>query len=268
MTSPASGLLERGIVPSRGWSFWVSISSAVISIVALPLSIYFFLASRSAPELTYAINPGRSVIASTSDSLPLTVQYRGEAIRGSVVVARIALWNAGTAPVHREDILSRDITIHLAPDARILQLTVDSVSTQFSELSATMNDSTRNSAAVRWRVLEPGDGALLQLVYEGSPGDSLHLSGTVVGQRAMRHLELSAPREPEPREKSFRLLGIMGMCAGLLALILLFIRARRQSRVVTGMSGFVLRAVMIVYGVGGTVLYALSLLQPKSPVGF
>lgn len=82
-----------------------SVVSGIATIVSLILAIYFYEESVTEPNLTYYISNTRTPIVQPGKLNNFSVNYQGEQITGYLSSAEIQIWNAGKAPIMREDIL-------------------------------------------------------------------------------------------------------------------------------------------------------------------
>jgi hypothetical protein len=163
----------------------MGIAGSVASLIGVALAVYFYYASIQRPELTCYIHPSRATVVSGGQSTALTVSYAGKQIEKDVTAVQVAIWNAGTSPLRREDVLS-GIKIESVSKVQILEARVRKTSR--SEIMFALDDSKRQEGAVGidWKVLERNDGASIQLIYLGPPTEKFTVTGSVIGQTGIK----------------------------------------------------------------------------------
>lgn len=160
----------------------VGILGSIFSIIALPLSVYFYCESIKSPDLTFSRNPTKLEIIAASKSSKLSVDYNGQPIRGDVSVAQIAIWNQGNKPIKTEDILA-PIVIQANPPVAVLETNVRKVSRDVSQFEIKANQPDKNQISVTWKILEQGDGGIIEIIYVGAPDTIFDVNGTIIGQK-------------------------------------------------------------------------------------
>jgi hypothetical protein len=101
----------------------VGILGSIFSIIALPLSVYFYIESIQSPNLTFSRNPSKLEIVAASKSSKFSVDYNGQPVSGDISIAQIAIWNQGNKPIKAEDILA-PVILHTTPGVGILEASV------------------------------------------------------------------------------------------------------------------------------------------------
>jgi len=91
----------------------------------------------------------------------LTVLFKGKETGPNVTAVQIAIWNNGNTPIHKENILD-DITLRLDPDYTILEASVRKVTRSVTGFEIVPSPSDPRHLLLRWRILEPGDGAIIK----------------------------------------------------------------------------------------------------------
>ena len=216
----------------------VGIAGSLASIVGIALSVYFFLASRETPELTYFVHPAKAAVVRTGQTSRLSVQFEGQNLAADVTAAQIAFWNAGRKPIRGAAIL-KPLIIRTSDKGRILEAKLRKVSRDVVALTVDTSRLSSGEVEIRWNILEQNDGGVLQLVYAGNEVVDIHAEAVVEGQPDIVRLNyseaLSTPGEDYPRrqERKGQMGGYLMLAMGLLATTLsgwLFSRTRRRGQ--------------------------------------
>lgn len=163
---------------SNVWlAVWGIVASAVVS-------AFFWWLSEKSKDLAFAVSPTRPDIVRSGLASDLTVLYKGSAISGNLSVIQLGVWNRGRDPIRQPDDILRAITIKPAAGMKVLEAKV--VSATREELKFSIAPAEANGDMVlHWRILEKGDGAVVQLLVVNAPDEPVTVSGTIVGQGAL-----------------------------------------------------------------------------------
>jgi len=195
-TAPAPASSTATIAP-RKWtrvlhewvhrrSVWIGVVGTVatiFSLISLPLSLYLYIASQQAPLLTIAVYPLQIETHRTDFDNEFGFTYRGKPVDAETITsAKIAIWNAGTRSIRANDVL-KAVRITMPSGVSILNcnLTKTSPDTDFARLYDP-DDYKNGFCRVTWNILQPGDGAVIQLLYTGNARPPV-LEGSIEGQR-------------------------------------------------------------------------------------
>src|SRR5438309_549329 len=180
------------------WRFFsnpvVGIVGSLASIISVPLAIFFYAQSVATRDVVYAVYPVRTSLVRGERPSDLRVEFKGQSISGSDVIAvQVGVWNEGRLSVRRENVL-RPLELVLTPPAAVLQASVVRPSRDVAglRLSDDAESLKRGRVAVHFKILERGDGATVQLIYAGPRETGVELAGVVEGQRAVRNLSPSS----------------------------------------------------------------------------
>lgn len=185
----------------------VVIAASIASIVAIPLSVYFFLASRETPELTYFVHPAKAAVVRTGQTSRLSVQFDGQDLTSDVTATQIAFWNAGRRPIRGSAILS-PLVIRTGNKARILEARLQKASRDVVGLTVDSSRLSSGEVEIRWSILEQNDGGVLQIVYAGDEKVEIQAHAILEGQREVVRLDygrqLSTPGEEYTRSQGWQ----------------------------------------------------------------
>lgn len=259
----APWLLRPWTVAAVGWA------SFLVTTAALLYSVYW----RDHPELTYLVATTRARIVVAGQVSALHVFYgQGESIRTittDVTAAQVALWNNGRQAVESSDVLDplrfvtepsvRILEVRWARRARkVCRLDIDDpLATPTTDdgpmyFLSGQSPAARGELPIRFRILEPQDGGVLQIIYAGPSEVSIRLAGTFKGQPEVR-----APWQPTVHStrgslimEAVFLLGFEALLVATLVKQWRFWRSKRTPDVLGG-----LRAALVI-----TVLFSIPLL--------
>jgi hypothetical protein len=96
------------------------------------------------------------------------------------VVLHLALWNGGSLPVRSTDIPRQPITISSVERQRLTRAGIYSEPDPNNEVSIELQPD-RTSAAIEFHYLNPGDGALFEVTFEGVFDQEIVMRGAVIG---------------------------------------------------------------------------------------
>lgn len=154
--------------------------ATVCTIVGFWLGIY--QASQAPPKLKFAVKPERLEIVSASQSPRLSVLYKGRPVKGDVTTVRVALWNAGKGPVDGK--VRKPIVIYTEPSVPILEASLNLfIDDDVTGMQLRTEQLSQGRVLVVWDELEEGEGASIDLLYNGPPDIKISISGRVRGQK-------------------------------------------------------------------------------------
>jgi len=179
---PAEG---EGNWRSHIFFFWLSIFGTVGTIGGVVLSVYFYQASQIKPLLTFGVNPLKTELQRPDYDKELGFIYKGKLVDSTNITAvQVSIWNAGTRSIRDSDVLD-PFRLVMPDGAAILSVRVKKSSRPICgfELLDNQEDYKSGTCPLKWRILEPGDGIVLQIIYAGSARRDPTLEGVVEGQK-------------------------------------------------------------------------------------
>ena len=179
--------------------FWFSIAASAVTIFGLFLSVYFYHASQIKPLLTFAVHPLKTELQRPDNAKELGFIYKGKPVDSeSITSVQVSIWNAGTRSIRDSDILD-PFRLVMPGRSAILSVRVKKASRPicgFERLDS-QEDYKSGTCRLKWLILEPGDGAVLQVIYAGGARHDPTLEGAVEGQRdgvVVEQYDLTADR--------------------------------------------------------------------------
>src|SRR5207249_3270232 len=144
----------------------VGILGSLASILGLMLAVYFYSASRVHRDLVFLAHPTKAVVVRAGQTSRVSVTIDGKPINEDVTAAQVAFWNRGSQSIRSENML-RTLTVNVGRTSQILEARIRKASRDVSEIELDLTDTSRGQLGVRWKILEPGDGAVIQLIFLG-----------------------------------------------------------------------------------------------------
>jgi hypothetical protein len=166
-------------------SLWFGIVGTVTTIISIGLAVYFYQASQIKPLLTIGVHPLKTELQPPDYDKDLAFIYQGKKIDSeSITSVQLSIWNAGTRGIHDYDVLD-PIRIVMPDGSAILRARVKKASRAICGFECVDDRENYKSGTCRlkWRILEPGDGAVLQIIYAGGARQDPKLEGVVEGQK-------------------------------------------------------------------------------------
>jgi hypothetical protein len=251
----------------------LGISASVASIVAIPMSIYFYRASVAAPKLTYYVHPARATVVKAGTASAIAVTYNGKMVATDITAAQVAIWNAGKLPVRRSDIL-KPLTIKTTPSVPILEAAVRKLSRDVTHLTLNSAAAAQGEISIDFDIMEQDDGCVIQLLYAGLVDVPVEVIGSIVGQRTPAELHfsgsVSSPADQyEQLKRKNRVVGLVAMSCGLIFAVLIPIVWKlgpRAKRSLNWLDRFMFAMPYLLIGLGVFTLYIGG--APEPPFGF
>jgi hypothetical protein len=166
-------------------NFWFGIVGTVIGIIGIVLAVYFYQASKIKPLLTFGVHPLKTELQRPDYDKELGFIYKGKPVDSeSITSVQVSIWNAGTRSIRGSDVLD-PFRLVMPDGAPILSVRVKKTSRPICGFENLDNkeDYKSGTCRLKWLILEPGDGVVLQIIYAGSARRDPTLKGIVEGQK-------------------------------------------------------------------------------------
>jgi hypothetical protein len=219
---------------SHVFFFWLGIVGTISGLIGIVLSVYFYQASQIKPLLTFSVHPLKTELQRPDFDKELGFIYKGKPVNSECITSvQVCIWNAGTRSIRDSDVLD-PFRLVMPDGAAILSVRVKKTARPICGFECLDNqeDYLSGTCHVKWRILEPGDGAVLQIIYAGSARQDPKLVGALEGQRdgiVVEQYNLNYRRTAiEDFVPMSRLRPIMGFL--LIALLLFFFAIRTHGR--------------------------------------
>jgi uncharacterized membrane protein YidH (DUF202 family) len=163
----------------------VVLALAVFGILGTAFGIWSYFDSKSYPELTFSINPVRTVVVKSGQASRLATSFDNQIIQTDVTAAQVAIWNNGKRAVKNDEIL-KTVIIQTENAIPILEATIVNVTRDITKFSINTSEIQNGRLSVSWSILEQNDGAAVQIVYAGDTSVKLFGQGIIEGQPELK----------------------------------------------------------------------------------
>ena len=239
---------------------YVGLVGLLVSVVGLGFGVYAYSASKQIRQLRYAISAERSVLIDSAKASDFEINFRGAPVTTDVTSVSITLWNAGNQSIRNVNILE-PITITVGDGVPILEAKVIRSSRDIVGMSL---DNSKNGDGIvlpKWEILEHEDGAVIQIIYAGSPEEILAADGTIEGKREIKEFKTGVS-EDVPTLRWF-----FGSMVAMIVVMLILRQRRVNGRSRADLTlDIVMLLGIILYGL--VVVFLPSLLTVSLPVEF
>jgi len=171
-----------------------SLLSLVLGVLGLAWGFISYNLAEKKPDLVFAQQPVQTMVVRAGELSKLGVTYGGRVVTSDITAAQIAIWNAGRKPILANDILE-PLVIRMHAGATILDSKIRFITRDVVGIQCENSAARPNEVDLRFRILEPDDGAIVQVIYEGHPGIDASMSGVLVGQNSIRKAQISGVDE-------------------------------------------------------------------------
>ncbi len=151
--------------------------SPIIAIIAIGLTIYFYLKGRKIKKLKYEVTNSIILYQRASGIENIKIMYEGVSIKNAGL-AKITIANAGNTIIEKDDVDENDVLrILIDKKSKILEYNIITSNNQSVNITKE-NDYT---LLVNFNFLNPKDSFDVQLIHDGTIAESIVLRGKVKG---------------------------------------------------------------------------------------
>lgn len=182
----------------------VGIIGSLASILGVGLAVFFYFSGRAQPELSFYVHPIKATVVKIDQASKLNVRFENRDILSNVTAAQVAIWNRGNKSIRTENIL-KPIVISTDIKKSILEARVIKTSRDVVNMSLDTAQLGKGKVGISWKILERGDGAIIQLIYEGDPETNINIEGIIEGQKEIEKVQYSEKiKSPQEQYKTSR----------------------------------------------------------------
>jgi hypothetical protein len=196
-----------------------------IGLIGIIIGVVVAYAYKARPRLAARKNTLELVGANAVLPDEIEFLFRGNKVP-KVTMSRVAIWNIGNTTVHGGQIVASDpLRIITSAESTILDATIRQRTRSVNDFSCVLRQGTTNEIECRFDYLDPGDGALIQVIHTGD--DELKILGTM-REVPKGILLLGNKPKPKPQKEApltplmAKLLATIFLIIGLAALALSF----------------------------------------------
>ena len=166
-----------------GWvGSTISLVGLLLGLLSLITAIVIYRAARVGGRLVYQ-RQGLNIISEGPHELPPEVEilFKGRPVP-RLTKTLLVLWNSGTALIRGSDVVSESpIQFVFSDSSEILRLRILKVTRPQIKFDTRLQTEGRNIAVCQFDYLDPGDGAVLEILHTGEERHP-RVSGTIRGQ--------------------------------------------------------------------------------------
>jgi hypothetical protein len=162
----------------------------ILSFVSIALAVLLFFAQKQFPKLVFAERE-RTLMVRKDIPSDLEIKVGDTSVSGTEVVAtQVSFWNAGNKAIKGDQVLE-PVRISFNPQVHILRASVTRMSRSLTGFTIANEGGTETGLELKWRILEPGDGGVIQIVFAGLYNSTLTVNGAVEEQRRMVNISFT-----------------------------------------------------------------------------
>jgi hypothetical protein len=161
---------------------WIAVIGLAFGLVSIGLAVYFYRRTVKMRTPTFVVNPSRSTLVAPDienfgkfsafhDGHPLS--FNG------VTLLQVYFWNSGSLEIMSSEVL-KPYSISIS-DGSILSWSVIKTNRDVIHAQLIRPNEASNSLELSFAVLEPNDGAVFQIAYDGPRNARVEFDGTCVG---------------------------------------------------------------------------------------
>jgi hypothetical protein len=147
---------------------WLAIAGLAGTVIGILLAVYFYLRSKRKVRLSYHVEQ-TELLGGSKSALPeeVSISYQNTPIR-NLRKMNIIIWNSGTEPIRRSDIVGNaPIKLALPEGSRLLKPSLLKVSSDHNGVSIVHASDIDSSVAMEFLYLEPKQGFNVEILYSG-----------------------------------------------------------------------------------------------------
>lgn len=175
--------------------FWITFGSAVLAVVSLGFGYYWYRASQLKPNLTFTVSPVVTELKRPDFDPDFKFAYKGKEVQADNVTSiQIAVWNNGNKAIKEADVLD-PVKIKVGNSVQVLSVHIkkQTRSVCYARIVTDDKELHDGSFGLKWRILEPEDGMVIQVIFVGPSHQSVEMSGAIEGQKTIGGIE--TPKE-------------------------------------------------------------------------
>jgi hypothetical protein len=172
---------------------WIAAASLAIGIFSIAIAVYFYRRTDKKRTPTFMVNPARKslVMPELAKIGEFSLLYKGVEIgKNGITSTQIYFWNSGSLAIQSSEVL-KPYSISVS-GASILSWSIIKTNRDIIRPHIFKADETFDTLQLSFSVLEPGDGAVLEIIYEGPANAKIEIDGICIGS----HRPMILPSDP------------------------------------------------------------------------
>jgi hypothetical protein len=173
---------SKSTIPPMTPDRWIAAASLAIGIIGIAMAVYFYRRTEKKRVPTFMVNPRRRNLVQPELAKfdKFSLLYDGTEVGKSGITAiQVYFWNSGSLEILSSQVL-KPYSISIS-DGRILSWSIIKTNRGVILPQLVRADENFNSLRLSFAVLEPGDGAVIEIVYDGPPDAKVEIDGVCVG---------------------------------------------------------------------------------------
>lgn len=163
--------------------------SGIFATVAILLAIFFYWSGQKSPNLTMYEFERKTIIASPQDTSQLKLFYKNREVKEEVVATQLVIWNSGSASVKKDMILEQVELVINSENLKIFEVKINETTRKIIGFNIDQRGIKEGIIPISWKILEPGDGVLIQVIHTKKEGAEFSIQGIIEEQGAIRNYE-------------------------------------------------------------------------------
>jgi len=161
---------------------WIAAASLALGIIGIAMAVYFYRRTDKKRVPTFMVNPSKRTLVQPELAKfdKFSLLYDGTEVGKSGITAiQVYFWNSGSLEILSSQVL-KPYSISIS-NGRILSWSIIKTNRGVIHPQLVRDDENFNSLRLSFAVLEPGDGAVIEIVYDGPPAAKVEIDGVCVG---------------------------------------------------------------------------------------
>ena len=208
----------------------------IVGILGFVFGLYAYFTSQKAPHLSMYELPRKTIVVSTKEASDVQVLFNKMPLKEDVVATQLVIWNAGNESIRKEQIL-REIEVFTLKSVKIYDVRIIKNTRPIIDFSFKKSQIKKNILPISWKILEPDDGVLLQIIHSGNKDDRIFdIRGTIEKQNYLsaykNPVELGfikkffSKSDPRNSDKEIKIFGWISIFLGLFTIAMYVYRLR------------------------------------------
>jgi hypothetical protein len=161
---------------------WIAAASLALGIIGIAMAVYFYRRTDKKRIPTFMVNPSKRNLVQPELAKfdKFSLLYDGTEVgKRGITAIQVYFWNSGSLEILSSQVL-KPYSISIS-DGRILSWSIIKTNRGVIQPQLVRADENFNSLRLSFAVLEPGDGAVIEIVYDGPPAAKVEIDGVCVG---------------------------------------------------------------------------------------